>query len=308
MNEQKQNIWIDTDLAVGKKRTHKPGYCDVDDGYAVLQLLKNDQITISGISTVFGNTSIENAYEIAADICDKYATYEIPYFKGAEAALDPQKVEHNEATLALAEKLKNNRLKILAIGPATNVAIVLLKNPELAKNIEEVVLVAGRRKPTDYFNIGSKGNRAPDLNFDLDNLAFEVMFQAGIPVTLCPFEISSKVWITDEDLQKLAKSDSANQWLANHSEAWLNQWLEQGAQGFNPFDVLASHYLIAPELIKSEMLSAKLELHLNDQIPENPNQQFKNYLLCGDEGLYKVKYCFDVADGYHQALIESLTK
>jgi pyrimidine-specific ribonucleoside hydrolase len=148
---------------------------------------------VLGISTVFGNTSIENVYEIAGIICQKYSSYEIPHYKGAATAIQPELVEHNEATLALAKSLVTNKLKILAIGPATNVAIVILKNPELAKNIEEVVLVAGRRKPTDYFNIGEKGNRAPDLNFDLDNLAFVVMFQAGVPVTLSPFEISSKV-------------------------------------------------------------------------------------------------------------------
>ncbi|MFT6035738.1 MAG: hypothetical protein ACJAT1_001328, partial [Marivirga sp.] len=34
-----KNVWIDTDLSVGMTRHLRAGYCDVDDGYAVLQLM-----------------------------------------------------------------------------------------------------------------------------------------------------------------------------------------------------------------------------------------------------------------------------
>src|SRR5680860_494682 len=37
----KKKVWIDTDLAVGMKRHNRPGFSDVDDGYAVLQLMKS---------------------------------------------------------------------------------------------------------------------------------------------------------------------------------------------------------------------------------------------------------------------------
>ncbi|MBK6264106.1 nucleoside hydrolase [Marivirga sp. S37H4] len=304
----KKQVWIDTDLSVGMKRHIREGYCDVDDGYAVLQLLKAENVQIHGISAVFGNTLIENSYPLSQYMSKEFAGNNIPVYKGAGEAINLQKVESNEAVDALANTLKKQKLIIMAIGPATNVGLLLLKYPELASQIEEVVLVAGRRKPTDYFAIGNKGNHARDLNFDLDNDAFRLMFEHHIAVTLCPFEISSKVWLAKEDLEKLAESDKGNQWIAEKSKAWLQQWIDQGAEGFNPFDVLASHYIISPEDIISEPLNARLEIHPDDTVKENNQEVFKQYLLCDKGSGYPVKYCYNVVPDYHEKLMKSLLK
>nr|WKN37996.1 nucleoside hydrolase [Tunicatimonas sp. TK19036] len=302
----KKQVWIDTDLSVGMKRHAREGYCDVDDGYAVLQLMLSDKVEIKGISAVFGNTLIENSYPLCQYMSKEFADDQIPVYRGAGEAIDLQKVETNAAVEALAEALKQQKLTIMAIGPATNIGLLLLKYPELKTQIEEVVLVAGRRKPTDYFAIGNQGGRARDLNFDLDNDAFRLLFEHEVPVTLCPFEISSKVWLKETDLDRLAQGNAGNRWLADKSRAWLQQWVAQGADGFNPFDVLASHYIIAPDDIISEPLNARLEIHPDDTVPENDRQVFKQYLLCDKEQGYPVTYCYDVVAGYHQKLIDSL--
>ncbi|GAA5030201.1 hypothetical protein GCM10011506_19130 [Marivirga lumbricoides] len=301
-----KQVWIDTDLSVGMKRHAREGYCDVDDGYAVLQLMKAHNINIKGISAVFGNTSIENAYALSQKMSKEFAGGKIPVYKGAGEALVLANIETNEAVEALAAALKKEKLIIMAIGPATNVGILLLKYPELAPQIEDVVLVAGRRKATDYFEIGTQGNHAPDLNFDLDNNAFRIMFEAKIKVTLCPFEISNKVWLKDADLKRLKNGDPVNEWLAEASKPWLEQWIKQGAEGFNPFDVLASHYIIAPEDLKVEPLNTRLEIHQNDMIPENDKMVFKQYLLCDKGAGYPINYCYDVVADYHEKLIKSL--
>jgi pyrimidine-specific ribonucleoside hydrolase len=304
----KKKVWIDTDLSVGMKRHTRPGYCDVDDGYAVLQLMKSDKVEIPGISAVFGNTLIENAYALCQYMSNEFAAGMIPVFKGAGAAIDLENAATNEAVEAIANALQRQKLIIMAIGPATNVGLLLLKYPELKNQIEEVVLVAGRRRPTDYFAIGNQGRHARDLNFDLDNNAFRLLFQHKVPVTLCPFEISNKVWMKGDDLDSLARGDAGMQWLAEKSRVWLQQWLDQGASGFNPFDVLASHYIIAPEAIISEPLNAHLEIHPDDTIDPHGNMTFKQYLLCDSSPGYPVKYCYDVVTDYHEQLLQSLAE
>lgn len=303
----KKQVWIDTDLSVGMKRHAREGYCDVDDGYAVLQLMKSDEVEIPGISAVFGNTLIENSFALSQYMSKEFAGGQIPVFKGAGRAINLQEVVTNEAVEAMAKALKIQPLIIMAIGPATNVGLLLLKYPELSSRIEEVVLVAGRRKPTDYFAIGTQGAHARDLNFDLDNDAFRLMFEHELPVTLCPFEISNKVWLKSADLDQLAQGDAGNRWLAEKSKVWLQQWTDQGADGFNPFDVLASHYLISPEDIISEPLHARLEIHIDDTVKDNPRKAFKQYLLCDDGPGYPVKYCYDVMGDYHRRLMETLS-
>ncbi len=303
---KKKLVWIDTDLSVGMKRHQRDGYSDVDDGYAVLQLLYAKNIDIKGISTVFGNTNIENAFKIGQFISSRFAENRIPVFKGAGAGINLKNVGTNEAVEALATALKKEPLIILAIGPATNIGILLLKYPELKSQIIEIVLVAGRRKPTDYFKIGTKGNHAQDLNFDMDNDAFRILFENQLPVVLCPFEISNKVWLTETDLDALRNGMPGNEWLAAASQKWLEQWLHEGANGFNPFDVLASHYIMAPQDIVSEPLNARLEIHLDDTAKENTNRSFKSFLLCDKSPGFPVIYCYDVEPNYHNRLLKSL--
>ncbi len=303
----KKNVWIDTDLSVGMKRYHREGYSDVDDGYALLQLFKAENINITGISAVFGNTKIEDAYRLCQEMATEFAPYEIPVYKGAAAKIQLENVESNEAVEAMAKALKKEALSILAIGPATNVGTLLLLYPELKSQIKEVVLVAGRRTATSYFEIGKPtAHHAPDLNFDLDNDAFRILLEHGIKVVLCPFEISNKVWITADDLALLKNGKPGNNWLADASQPWLEQWLAGGETGFNPFDVLASHYLIAQEDLITEELYARLEIHPDDMLLDSTENNFKQYLICNSEPGYPITYCYDVVPGFHEKLMKSL--
>ena len=300
-----KKVWIDADIAVGMKNINKPGYSDVDDGFAILQLLNAKNIEIIGMSTVFGNTNIENAFSIGKYINAEFLTNKIPVYKGAGKPINLKEVKTNDAVEALAAALRKEPLTILAIGPATNIGLLLLKYPELKSQIIEVVLVAGRRTAKDYFKIGNKGIQARDLNFDLDNAAFQVLLNNEASVVFCPYEISSKVWLTQEDLEVFKKINPASKWLGEASQPWLEQWKTQGAMGFNPFDALASHYIIAPQDIISEPLKARLELHLDDTVKENSKQVFKQYLLCDNKKGTSIKYCFDVVPDYHKKLINS---
>lgn len=301
----KKQVWIDTDLAAGMKRVGGDGYSDVDDAYAILQLIKAENVEIIGISAVFGNTPLENAFPLCQKMNTEFAKGKIPVHKGASGAIDLQNIGKNDAVEALADALKKQKMIILAIGPATNIALLLLHYPELKSQIREVVLVAGRRKPTDYFEIGTKGTRAQDLNFDLDSDAFRIVFESKVKVVLCPFEISSKVWLKKADLDRLETGNAGNKWLAEVSKDWLAQWVNLGADGFNPFDVLASHYIIAPEDLVMEELNAHLEIHLNDSLPENDRKVFKNYLLCDKTNGFPVRYCYGVVEDYHEKLMRS---
>ena len=305
---QKKKVWVDTDLAVGMKRYQREGYSDVDDGYALLQLFKADNIHITGISAVFGNTRIDDAYRLCQKMVSDFSNYPISVYKGAGKKIDLDHVETNDAVEAMAEALRKEPLTILAIGPATNVSLLLLRYPELAPQIKEVVLVAGRRTPTSYFEIGNPVRHAPDLNFDLDNDAFRILLQRGLKVVLCPFEISNKVWLTQEDMDALKNGGLGNEWLSDASRPWLQQWVDAGDKGFNPFDVLASHYLIAPQDLVTEPLVARLEIHVNDMQLKTETPHFKNYLLCDKKEGFPILYCYDVVPEYHQRLMESLLK
>src|SRR5207247_2697623 len=118
-------------------------------------------------------------------------------YRGAAGAADLG-VE-TDASRALADRLTRESLVVLALGPATNVATVVMNHPELSPKIESIVAVAGRR-PGQRFTTGTVNtNGHRDFNFEQDPEAFRVLLASNVPLTLAPFEISSKVWITEED-------------------------------------------------------------------------------------------------------------
>ena len=194
-------VWIDTDPAIGEPER------DVDDGLALVQAFRSPELDLRGVSVVFGNAELARGLPIARRLVKNYGPPGLRVFKGAAAASDLQ--EETEASRALAAALHTGPLTILALGPATNVATVLSKHPDLAARVVRVIAVAGRR-PGQRFTTGTTnpaGHR--DFNFELDPKAFQVLLDSHVELVLAPFEIASKVWLDDADLDRLASSSSA---------------------------------------------------------------------------------------------------
>ncbi len=299
-------IWIDTDVAIGTG-SPETGYADVDDAFAMVQLFKAPhQVEVVGISTVFGNTDVATATVLAQKLSDAFGGG-CPVYRGAAQALHLSALHPNAAVAALTQALEQAELDILAIGPATNVAQVLLRRPDLAPRIRSLVMVAGRRSPDQHFVVGPHHEPPfPDLNFDLDPLAFQVLIQNQLPLVLHPFEISHQVWITAEDLDRLEQGSEAAAYLAAHSRAWLAQWASYGCTGFNPFDVLASAYLLDPDGFETEALTIRLEIHPDDTQPGQP--AYKPYLLvgAGATGAHRITYCHTPPADFKAKWVDSL--
>jgi catechol 2,3-dioxygenase-like lactoylglutathione lyase family enzyme len=182
-------------------------------------------------------------------------------------------------------------MTILSLGAATNIALLLLKYPELENRIEEIVAVAGRRSLDQHF-ISGKWQPEPfrDLNFETDPRAFRILLQRSVPLTLVPYEACSSVWIKPRDLFSLSEANRIGKFLACRSIGWISEWETIfGANGFNPFDLVAAGYLIAPNLFSSQQLHAKIATGPDDTAPGKT----KPYLLCNTTaaGTTPVTYC-----------------
>ena len=139
-----------------------------------------------------------------------------------------------------------------------------------------------------------------------------VRLAADVPLRLAPFEVSSQVWITEEDLQRLADGGAAARWLAGPSRAWLRLWREVfGVEGFNPFDTLAVAAVATPDLVTCERLPAAIitgpddgtEARMQGTAPVE-----KPYLVVSHDldGARLVDYCGRVAPAFKDALIQSI--
>ncbi len=70
-------IYIDTDLSLGT-----PG-AEIDDGAALLMLLRNPAVKIAGIGSVFGNVPVEDASRNLARLLKMTGRTDIPLAQGA---------------------------------------------------------------------------------------------------------------------------------------------------------------------------------------------------------------------------------
>ena len=299
-------VWIDTDPSV------QMGGHEVDDGFALLQAFHSPELEIRGVSVVFGNAPFDQAWPMGQEIVRRFGPQGLTAYPGAVNAT--QLGEETAAVRAMVAALQKEKLTILALGPVTNVASLLKLHPELSSNIVEIIAVAGRR-PNQRF-LAKPEQKIPfrDFNFELDAPSFQVLLDSSVPLVLAPWEVSSKVWLREAELKRLAEGTEATKWLHGPASDWLKKWQRDlGLDGFNPFDTLAIGYLTSPKLIESEELPAVIKTLPDDVNPKPlPNGKLpeKPYLLAGKElqSNRRVRYCFNAAPEFAADLMGRLLK
>ena len=295
-------VWIDTDPSA------IPGGHEVDDALALLQAFGSPELSIRGVSTVFGNADLATTTRVGRQIVHDFGPPGLQVFPGAASAADLGR--ETVASRAIAEALRGERLTILLIGPATNLATVVKNHPELAGRIDEIIAVAARR-PGQHFVSGPK-QKIPfrDFNFESDPAAFRILLATKVAVTFLPWEISSKVWLTRADIRTLADRRPKFVSLLPAIDDWLARWSSAfGASGFNPFDTLAVGYLVDRKDISCTSMDAKIEIGVDDTSDTTPAPQ-KPYLLVRPPGSNgrNVKYCFAANPGFKENLLDRIAE
>lgn len=294
-------VWIDTDPSVAR------GGHEVDDGFALIQAFHSPALTVRGVSVVFGNAPLSEAFPIAQHLVRDFGRPGLEVASGAASANDLG-VE-TDATRTLAAALRREKMVILMLGPATNVATVLRNHPELRNRIKKIVAVAGRR-PNQRFSPSPNAPAFRDFNFELDAPGFQVLLDARVPLVLAPWEISSKVWMRAADLVALRASDASLAWVLDAAADWLTYWTNNLAvEGFNPFDTLAVGYVISPQGFRCERLHVGIELRADDTVT-GPGAQLKPYLLVDHymPSHQAALYCSEAPPSFRETLLKLLAK
>lgn len=298
-----KKVWIDTDPAYGDKNG------DCDDGYCMLALLHSENIEVLGISAVFGNTDVNNAYAKLEYLRDHFY-HELRIRKGADnpIALNNHKkladtipTPTNDAVIAMAATFsqldRRELITIIAIGALTNVATFLLLYPQYIDKIESIIVVAGRNSEQQEFKFGTNdGGIFRDLNFDVDPIAFNVLLNAPVKIVFAGVEVAKTMWIYEEDMDNfIANGEPDIQYMAKSSYDWLALWQSFGNEvdtpsvpihGFNPFDLFAGAFAINSDWFIGEYRLATTPVFKDDN-PKLGENVFKPYLLAPPETAIK---------------------
>ena len=182
--------------------------CGSDDAVAIMMALKSKEVHVAAITTVCGNVPLELATKNALMTVEVANGQRPPIFVGASKplmrdlvtavnvhgqdgmgdlnlihpSLTPEKVHAVDAILRIIES-NPNEIEIVTIGPATNIALAILKDPSTMAKVKHIYSMG-----TAGFG---RGNTTPvaEFNVYVDAEAYDIMLRANIPMTIIGFDV-----------------------------------------------------------------------------------------------------------------------
>jgi inosine-uridine nucleoside N-ribohydrolase len=244
-----------------------------DDVMAIALLLSHREIPVEAITVVNGLAHVPAGAANARRLLQASGHNSIPVFEGREAPLQrtadfprewrngsdlpltrdspaapPANQERAETWLARRLKDAAHPVRILALGPLTNLALALAgANP---KAVEEIVIMGGAFRVPG--NLGDGGafkttNTTAEWNLFVDPEAAARVLRAGVPIRVVPLDATSRVKL-DSAFLKRYQSEAKGP-LAALVVKVLNGESEMITQGlFYAWDPLAAGALLDPSV------------------------------------------------------------
>ncbi|MEO0457420.1 MAG: nucleoside hydrolase [Cyanobacteria bacterium P01_A01_bin.114] len=244
--------------------------CDpgVDDAIALLLAFASDDFDIVGVTTVAGNVPLSVTTANALKICELAGKSTIPVYAGCPRPLvqtlrtatdihgvtglqgvtlpEPSHAhqpQHGVNFLIESLLSATQPITLATLGPLTNVAIALIKVPQIAQNIAEIVAMGGA---ITHGNVTASA----EFNIYVDPHAAQVVLNAGIPTTLITLDTTHQVLTTPERLRTLRQlrtpvATAAADLLTHYGQPDIERYDMAGAPLHDPC-VIA--YLLRPEL------------------------------------------------------------
>jgi len=263
----------------------------IDDALAMLLAFGSPEVSVEAITTVPGNVQVglatENVFRIldivrparrprvaqgaAAPLRQPLVT--APHVHGAdglgnlERFVEPggkaryPKPPHNLQTLDAADLILQtvkefpDRLVLVALGPLTNLALALQRDPEALRRCSRIVIMGGA--------VATSGNVTPvaEFNMYVDPDAAAAVFEAGLPIDLVPLDVTRQVILTRGGLHEaLARRRSTRARFVEDFTLFGFEFGESRDEGgIFLHDPLAMGVAIEPGLVGFEPLHVAVE-------------------------------------------------
>jgi purine nucleosidase len=191
-------------------------------------------------------------------------------------------------------------ITICALGPLTNIAIALVKAPEIAARVRELVVMGGT-----CFELGNV-TPAAEFNMHVDPHAAAVVMDSGMPTTVIPLDVTHRL-ITTED--RLAALDSLPNRCGPAVGALLagferNRRATFGVRAKALHDPAVIGYLLRPNLYEGR----EVNLEVETQSPLTRGMTVVDWWgVTGRAPNVRLMHAVD-ADGFYALLTERLAR
>ena len=201
----------------------------IDDAFALLYACAHEEVQILGVSTVVGNVSLAAATRNTRAVLALAGRADIPVWAGAATAISiavrdasdihgrtglghailPEPDEpadalelHAADSIIRAARSHSGRLILVAVGPLTNIALAVMREPELPRLVKRFVIMGGV--------FSEPGNVTPAAEFNIwhDPEAARIVFRAfggvgGAPVIAVGLDVTRKTIIDESDIKAI---------------------------------------------------------------------------------------------------------
>lgn len=261
----RRSVIIDTD----------PG---TDDAMAVLLALNSPELDVRAFTVVGGNVPQAQALENALRLVSLAGRCDIPIARGAPRPLAQRLITaefvHGEngmgnielpASRCTADKrfapdliiemvrTRPGQLTLVPVGPLTNIALAVLKDPGIVPLVKEVVIMGGSI---------TEGNvtAAAEANIYNDPEAAQVVFHAGWKVTMVGLDVTHRTNFGTAHLERLAKTHGTQNDFAARVMGFLVDLTKKfGGEGTPMHDPLAMGVAIDPSFVKTRHMRVEVE-------------------------------------------------
>ena len=239
----------------------------IDDALAILLALASPEVDLRLVTTVHGNVDLAQTTENALRVLHLAGRSDVPVAAGARAPLvhplaeraghvhgaaglggvelppSPAAVDPRPAVTALADLLTatDEPVTVCAIGPLTNVALLLAVYPEAAERIGRLVVMGG--------SAGAGGNvtAAAEFNAWADPEAAQAVFASAVPTVLVGLDVTLPTVLGEDGVARFAAAGPVGRTAA----AVLRQYMDvararYGVDGVVVHDALAVTEAVVP--------------------------------------------------------------
>lgn len=262
----------------------------IDDALALCLAFASPEFSVEALTTVAGNVPVERATRNVARVLSIVRPARVPLVARGAAKplarplvtathvhgedglgdLDRRRAEDGaprdpEPSLDLAPmdgadliletaRRHGEALRLVAIGPLTNLALALGRDPRALRGVGRVVVMGGA--------VAVPGNVTPaaEFNFYVDPHAAARVLQAGLPLTLVPLDVTRQVVWPRAAIESLAETaDPVARFVRDLGVSGLELAGGVGEDGITLHDPLAVGAALDPTLVRSVPLAVTVE-------------------------------------------------
>lgn len=265
-----KKVILDTDIGT-----------DCDDALALSLCLLSPEIDLLGVTCVYGDVRLRA--RIARKVISLYGKKDVPVYEGmTRTIMNAKKIywvghegkdvvdedddyvpnEKSAVDFIIDTIMDSDKeVTIIAIGPLTNIAVAMIKEPRICDRVKEIITMGGAAKPGTPIDLPDGSTyylKHMEHNYYSDPEATKIVLESGAPITMVGLDVTLRTRVTPQEMEEIGSIDSPlTQSLYRQMKIYSDHvkrfWLYM-------HDPLAVGVCLDRSLVKTETASVKVPL------------------------------------------------